>query len=54
MKKADEPAHNKRQKLARELADRQAKSRATSQDQAQNTDAALALGGGQRGDQFGA
>jgi hypothetical protein len=32
MKEADQAAHNMRQKLARELADTQAKSRSTSQD----------------------
>jgi hypothetical protein len=32
MKKADEAAHNKRQKLARELADTQAQSHAVTQD----------------------
>ena len=49
MKKADEPAHNKRQKLARELADAQAKSPATSQDQAQNIDATCPQEAAKRG-----
>jgi hypothetical protein len=40
MKKVDEAANNKREKLAKELADAQEQSRAMSQDEAQNTDAA--------------
>src|ERR1700722_18393736 len=49
MKKADEAAHSKRQKLARELAEAQAESPPTSKDQAQNIDATYSQEAAKRG-----